>query len=112
MVQTMNIWDVEKELIKKGYSRCDLKGWATNCPHYSSAKDFNGGRIEFIFYTTTNGNFSLFDLVLSNRQDVKISLTKNTVDEVTNLLNKEELLKQALESAIKTLREAESSDDH
>lgn len=106
----ISIWELEKKLKAKGYSECLLNHEDSGIVYrlYSSTKAFNGGLITFEFICTSNLNVQNFDLTLSNRKDIQVILSNNTVDELDNLLKKEELLHKALESAVNTLREAES----
>jgi hypothetical protein len=105
----ISIWKLEKKIKAKGYSECLLDHEGGFFFHrYRSTKAFNGGLITFEFLCTANLNVQTFNLILSNRKDVIITLSNNTVDELDNLLKKEELLHKALENAVNTLREAES----
>ena len=104
----ISIWELEKKIKEKGYSECLLVGDGGIPYLYYSTKAFNGGLITFRFVCTSNLNVKTFHLILSNRRDVQIWLTDNTVDELDNLLKKEELLHKTLENAVNTLREAES----
>ncbi len=105
----ISIWELEKKIKAKGYSECLLDHEGGIFFHrYRSTKAFNGGLITFEFICTSNSNVQTFHLILSNRKDVEVKLLNNTVDELDNLLKKEELLHKALENAVKTLREAES----
>jgi hypothetical protein len=105
----ISIWELEKKIKAKGYSECAQSSDVGVFPIvYYSYKHFNGGEIVLYFKCTSNKNVESFDLRLWNRRDIEILLTRNTVDELDNLLKKEELLHKALENAVKTLREAES----
>lgn len=104
-----DIWTIDKKLKEKGYTE------SSNCFSYHPdkfeyVKQFNGGQIELLFVCTPNKNVQHFDLCLSNRQDIKVHLVKNTVDELDNLLRKEKMLEEALKEVIETLRKAESSE--